>query len=491
MGSNAKNVSRRAVIGAGALALGAWSVPAISKAKSGGGAPEKWDVVVVGAGLSGLHAAELLEQQGLKVVVVEASDRVGGRLRTGRAEGYTAELGGSEVGPYYGRIRDACARLNVGLTEDGAKSNPFVLDIGGKLILPQDWASSDVNHTEGKEREILPYLLQNRLFFDWLPFEDPAEWLNPEYFPHDVSAAEYMRARGVSEAAIRLADVDLNGPSVASVSAMSIFRDMARIKVEGYRDPTKPQYGAGNSTLRSYIVGGSDVLPKAMAASIKGGVRLNSPVAAVEQIGEELETRLANGERLRSRFMVMAAPYSALRRIRFNPGLPLAQANAVFGSIYSATTQFHFRVLKPYWEADGLPPSIWTDRFFERGFLIGNRAGAHGAFVVWLNGDGATRLHAMKPDAQLAFVMQELEESRPSMKGALQPLFNYSWEANPYVGGNKHCFAAGQVKMFAKDMGLPHGRIHFSGEHLRRMEPGMESAMETAEIAALEILEKA
>lgn len=86
--------------------------------------------------------------------------------------------------------------------------------------------------------------------------------------------------------------------------------------------------------------------------------------------------------------------------------------------------------------------------------------------------------------------MRELEESRPSMKGALQPLFNYSWEANPFVGGNKHCFAAGQVKMFAKDMALPHGRVHFSGEHLRRMEPGMESAMETAEIAALEILEK-
>ena len=45
--------------------------------------------------------------------------------------------------------------------------------------------------------------------------------------------------------------------------------------------------------------------------------------------------------------------------------------------------------------------------------------------------------------------------------------------------------------MFAKEMALPHGRIHFAGEHLRRMEPGMESAMETAEIAALEILERA
>ena len=74
---------------------------------------------------------------------------------------------------------------------------------------------------------------------------------------------------------------------------------------------------------------------------------------------------------------------------------------------------------------------------------------------------------------------------------ALEPLFEYSWEKNPFVGGNKHCFAAGQVKMFAKEMALPYGRVHLAGECLRRMEPGMESAMETAEIAALEILERA
>lgn len=472
----------------GASALFATS--AVAKTVKGGGQPEKLDVIVVGAGLAGLNAAHVLESQGLKVAVVEANDRVGGRLRTGHAEGYTAELGGSEVGPLYGRVRNACAQFNVGLTEDGGKSTPFVLNIEGQMVLPKDWASSNVNHTIGAEREILPFLIQNRLFFDWVPFEDPADWLETKYHEHDMSAAAYMRARGVSEAAIRLADIDLNGPSVHSVSAMSIFRDLARLKVEGFNDPTKPQYGAGNNSKRHYIVGGSDMLPKAMAAALKGRVMLNTPVSAIDQTADEVEVRLMGGERMRARFVVMAAPFSAVRYINFTPGLPTAQANAVQGAIYSATTQFHFRVLKPFWEADGLPPSIWSDRFFERAFVM-DKGGAHGSLIVWMNGDGATRLDAMDLPAQRAFIMAELAAARPSTAGALEPLFEYSWERNPFVGGNKHCFAAGQVKMFAKEMALPHGRVHFAGEHLRRMEPGMESAMETAEIAALEILERA
>lgn len=464
---------------------------AFAKTAKGGGQAEKLDAIVVGAGLAGLNAAHILESQGLKVAVVEANDRVGGRLRTGRAEGYSAELGGSEVGPLYGRVRNACAQFNVGLVDQDAKATPFVLNLEGQMILPKDWANSSANHTIGAEREILPFLIQNKLFFDWVPFEDPAEWLDPKYYEHDMSAAAYMRARGVSEAAIRLADVDLNGPSVHSVSAMSIFRDLARIKVEGFRDPSKPQYGAGANNKSHAIEGGSDMLPKAMAAALKGRVMLNTPVAAIDQTADEVEVRLMGGERLRARFCVMAAPFSAVRYINFNPGLPPAQANAVEGAIYSATTQFHFRVLKPFWEADGLPPSMWSDRYFERAFVMSGRGGPHGSLIVWMNGDGATKLNSMPVDAQRAFIMAELVATRPSIAGALEPLVEYSWEKNPFVGGNKHCFAAGQVKMFAREMALPHGRIHFAGEHLRRMEPGMESAMETAEIAALEILERA
>lgn len=479
-------LSRRTVVG-GMLA----AAPLVIAARGWAAGPKNVDVVVVGAGLAGLNAAAMLEEQGLTVQVVEASDRVGGRLRTGRAKGYQAELGASEVGALYGRVRDACGRHNVGLTTKGAKGTDFLLHIDGTAVLPSDWAKSPVNQTRGRERDFAPYILQNRLMHDWLPFKQTNAWLQPENMIHDVSAAELMRSKGVSEAAIRLADIDLNGASLEGVSALSIFRDMARAQVEGFNDPNKPQYGGAAVAERSYIVGGSDMLPKAMAAALKNPVRLNSPVIAIDQTGDQAKVTLGNGDVLTSRFVVMAAPFSAVSRIRFTPGLPDNQADAIAGARYSATTQFHFAIKKPFWEKDGLPPSIWSNYAFERAFALKNaETGVIDTMIVWVNGDGATRWDDRDTDKQVELVQAELARIRPSMQGALEYKVGYSWGRNPFVGGNKHFYAPGQVKRFAADMGKPAGRIHFAGEHLRRLEHGMESAMETGEAAALEILEK-
>ena len=66
----------------------------------------------------------------------------------------------------------------------------------------------------------------------------------------------------------------------------------------------------------------------------------------------------------------------------------------------------------------------------------------------------------------------------------------HSWSEYPLVGGFRHSFYPGQVTRFAHHMIKPHHRIHFAGEHTRRLEIGMESAMESGERAAVEVLER-
>jgi monoamine oxidase len=64
-----------------------------------------------------------------------------------------------------------------------------------------------------------------------------------------------------------------------------------------------------------------------------------------------------------------------------------------------------------------------------------------------------------------------------------------SWQEHPYIAGVRHSYAPGQAARFRFAMIQPHERLHFAGEHTRRLEVGMESAMESGERAALEIIQ--
>ena len=96
---------RSALFGGGAAALVAGVAPRRTWAAT------EADVIVLGAGLAGLNAAMLLEEQGLKVIVLEARDRVGGRVHTLDKMPGRPESGGLQVGEYYARVIDVATRL--------------------------------------------------------------------------------------------------------------------------------------------------------------------------------------------------------------------------------------------------------------------------------------------------------------------------------------------------------------------------------------------
>jgi monoamine oxidase len=225
-----------------------------------------------------------------------------------------------------------------------------------------------------------------------------------------------------------------------------------------------------------------------MARKLKGGVRLSQPVVRIEERSDGVTIICLTGQRLRADRVVCAMPFSMLRRIDVVPGFEGLQAEAIHGAAYAGTTHVILEAKEPFWERDGYGPTMFTDSPLERVFATADPDGRVRYLRVWVNGNGAERLDGLEGAALERFVLEELARLRPASRGKLKLRHAFSWSRHPTIAGHRHVFRPGEVTRFARVMGRPRGRLHLAGEHLRRLEFGMESACEAGERAALEIL---
>lgn len=451
--------------------------------------PEKVDVVVIGAGLAGLNAAVNLEDLGVSVLVLEAQSHIGGRLKTLRSNGRGYECGATTIGPEYGRVRSLAARFNVPLVAPHRRGG-MAFHINGTFGAAKDWANSPANRTSGWERTVLPVQLEQNTInrYGKLPVVDA--WRSESELKWDIPLDQFYRECGLSEEAIRLIEITSNVETLSSTSALFQMKELQSLGSWGAAGGQKNSvYEAGGEDFH-YIGGGSDRLPQAIAAGLKGGVRTNSPVVAIDMTNRGCTVTCADGSVVHCQYVISAVPFTALSKIRITPEPTGLRAESIHNSQYMGTTNFFFEVTRPYWEIDKADPGLITDSPIERVFANKGDSGEVEWLNVWINGKTARTIDSMGLQAGVTFVMDELFRLRPSMRGAITFAGMHSWGVNPYVTGNKHLFKPGQVARFGAQIAEPWHRLHFAGEHTRDVEPGMEAAAATGERAAFEILEK-
>ena len=239
------------------------------------------------------------------------------------------------------------------------------------------------------------------------------------------------------------------------------------------------------------IEGGTSRLPEAIAGVLGDRIRLGKQVAAIDMSTSGAEVRCVDGSRYRADFVVSAVPFSTLRNITVSPGYAGRQAEAVATLGYRGTTRAYGVLSEPYWD-DGLEPSFFTDETIQTLMVLDLLPGEDKhRFTAIFTGPSAARIDQMPDDQAIALIESEITRIRPSTKGKLQFLTLYGWKKNPMIQGCRHLFGPGQVNRFAREMIIPHHRLHFAGEHTRRLEFGMEAALESGERAAVEILQQA
>lgn len=478
-------LNRRSVLTAAAAGVVATKAPKPLRA-----APQKFDAIVIGSGLSGLNAAMLLEEQGMKVQVLEGRNRVGGRVYTLMDVPGRPEAAGELIGGNYARMIDTAERLGLELippVELGA-ARGWLYRIKEQNILPEEWPSHALNPLSGDDRQIMP----DRMLFILAHRNNPLsgraldDWILPEFQEYDIPFSTYLRETlGYNQETIDLMNVVVHTDHVDNTSALHEIR---RYAVGEFNQSATLANNDRPASLQ--VKGGNSLLPFAMGESLENGVLLNKTVHAIDDDGTTVTVSCTDGTEYQASQVICSVPYPVLRHMKFTPRLPPLMESAVDEIDYGISIQVHFLIKEKFWEKDGLPSSIWTDGSIERfAVLARGDNGEETSAIAFINGNEAYKYDYMTDAQASAYTLQELARIRPSTKGALEPVLVQSCHRDVHGSGDWVFWRPGQVTKYAGNMRANHGNIHFCGEHTALLERGMEGAFESGERAAFDSLD--
>src|SRR5215213_6953675 len=273
------------------------------------------DLVVVGAGLAGLSAARVAAAAGASVVVVEARDRVGGRvLNEDIGGGNVVEVGGQWIGPTQDRLAALAGELGVP-TFPTYGEGENVIEYGGRL-----------RRYRGTIPRINPVVLldveraQRRLnrMARRVPLDAP--WEAPGAAALDgQTAATWMRRNLATKAGRTLLELGIEAVWAAQPEDMSLLHVLFYIHSAGSLEML---FGTEGGAQQDRFVGGSQLVPIRMAEEL-GDERivLAAPARSIRH-GEEGVVVEADRAVVRGRRAIVAVSPALAGRIAYDPPLP-------------------------------------------------------------------------------------------------------------------------------------------------------------------------
>jgi monoamine oxidase len=431
-------------------------------------------VIVAGAGLAGLSAAHDLHARGAAVTVLEARDRIGGRvwtLRAGLAAGQHGEAGADMIDAGQTEIRALARSLGLRLVP----------------ILRGGWGQAG----RGRDGRV------RRRAGGWRGWAELAQALAPLSRPYELA-----ERRWESGAVAAIATQSVAG-WLDATRATDRVREMAwglrgffladppDLSVLAFVDQFSSAGDEGPGRLFR-IAGGNDRLAEALAAPFRQRIRLRQEIVRVARTrtGVTVTVRDAAGVRatMRGDWLVMALPAPLVAALQFAPALPEGQQTALRALKYGRATKTLLQFDRPFWRRANQPAAWGTSLPIGAAWDASeDQHGPHAVLTLLAGGSASTATRTLLREggpAALVAQLRWLGAGRARLTGAR----SVSWERDRWARGGYAYVDPDYPVLLRHWLARPAGRIVFAGEHTSwRWQGYMNGAVESGRRAAAEV----
>jgi monoamine oxidase len=446
-------------------------------------------VVIIGAGLAGLVAAFELKREGHEATVLEAQNRVGGRIYTLRepfAPGLYAEAGGMRIPRAHDLTLRYCELFGLPMRPFVMGNPKGIVHLGGERMTREE---------ADREPDRLPYSLEShergrtadelwesaigdlRVMVE----QDPdGAWVQIVRDYDQYSLYEFLRFKGWSPGAIEYFTV------------MNFLEsDMHNSLVEVLRE----DLGGAYLDMQE-IAGGMDRLPNAFYAQLEDEVRFGANVYALDQDpdGVTVHFKTESGRyRVQADYGIITVPFSVLRTIEAIKPFRSGKQRAIRQLNYHASTKILFQVRHRFWEdEDGiLGGGTVTELPIRRmNYPTPNPDTPRGVLLAsYTWGQDALQWGAMDEETRLEEALEDVARIHPRIREEYEGGTSHAWYSDRWARGAFALFAPEQQTNLQADIVRPEGRYYFAGEHCSLYHAWIQGALESGIRAAQEIHE--
>ena len=449
------------------------------------------DVAIIGGGLAGLSAAKDIAAAEKTFAILEARDRVGGRVLNIPLSGGAVEVGAEFVGPTQDRVLALAAELGLTTYPTYSEGNSSLLHNGSVVLYPSDQMIPPLDLRTILE---LGALLQevNTLAAE-IDVQAPWNHVNASQWD-GITLSSFLDARNLSSGARILVDTIIPVIFSAETTELSLLYTLAYVSAAGNETTTGTLdrlIAVAGGAQESRISGGAQLLALGLAEKLgQSNIYLNSPVRKIKFHADRYQVTSDRVQVFAKKVVVSMSPPMAAR-ISYDPPLPAGRDQLTqrmpMGSIGKAIAIYP----TPWWREAGLNAQGVADTGIIRTTFDNTPPGSsYGAIMGFIEADQMRQVDGLDEGQVDDFVIESLVSIFGARAAEPTRIVLHRWDLEEFSRGGPVAYAPpGVLTGYGTYLRAPTGGIHLAGTETSPYWTGyMDGAIRSGERAAAEVL---